>query len=36
MTSALPLRPPRDGACPFLQKPFEFETCAAFMGRLLS
>ena len=36
MTSALPLRPPRDESCPFLQKPFEFETCATFIERLLS
>ena len=36
MTSALPLRPPRNESCPFLQKPFEFEACAAFIEQLFS
>jgi hypothetical protein len=36
MPSAMPLRPPRSESCPFLQKPFEIESCAEFVGRLLS
>ena len=36
MTSALPLRPPRNETCPFLQKPFEIESCAEFVERLLA
>ncbi len=36
MTSALPLRPPRNESCPFLQKPFAVASCAEFLGRLLS
>ena len=35
MTSSLPIRPPRGQECPFLRKPFEIETCAEFMARLL-
>jgi DNA-binding NtrC family response regulator len=36
MTSALPIRPPRNGACPFLRKPFEIASCADFVKRLLT
>jgi DNA-binding NtrC family response regulator len=36
MTSALPLRPPNNRACPFLRKPYEVATCADFLVRLLS
>jgi DNA-binding NtrC family response regulator len=36
MTSAMPIRPPRDeNTCPFLRKPFEIASCADFVKRLL-
>ena len=36
MTSALPIRPPRNEACPFLRKPFEVASCAEFIKQLLT
>lgn len=37
MTSAMPIRPPRDEKpCPFLRKPFEIASCAEFVKRLLT
>jgi DNA-binding NtrC family response regulator len=36
MTSAMPIRPPgHETPCPFLRKPFEVESCADFLRRLL-
>ncbi len=38
MTSAMPIRPPRDDEqpCPFLRKPFELTNCADFVKGLLT
>ena len=35
MASSLPLQIPEAERCPFLQKPFDIASCAAFVNRLL-
>jgi DNA-binding response OmpR family regulator len=35
MASSMPLRIPEAEECPFLQKPFDIASCAAFVSRLL-